>query len=189
MSHPANRTVNITAQTSADLLLYPAATGSNSPVSMKAGETVISALATSDVAITDPVFVSVTPSGSSVAIPLPSSEWYFSGTSLKLKRPLAYNATVAWGSAAVHPTFTVPNGCNGVTIQNVAATSVYIRRGLINAFGLPIGKPGDTNSDDVQGIALAAGASFFLQSGQFAAGDGWYVLGSAGSESVIVNFS
>jgi len=149
----------------------------------------ISALATSDVAITDPVFVSVTPSGSSEAIPLPSSEWYFDGTALKLKRPLAYNGSVDWGSAAVHPDFIIPNGCNGVTVQNAAATSVYLRRGLSNAYGLPIGKPGDSNADDVQGIELAAGASFFLQSGQFAAGDGWYVLGSAGSESVIVNFS
>jgi hypothetical protein len=186
MSHPANRSVKITAVSSSDLLSAPAAVEA---ATMRAGETVISSTATSEVAITDPVFVSVTPSGSSEAIPLPSSEWYFSGAALKLKRPLAYNATVAWGSAAVHPTFTVPNGCNGVTIQNVAATSVYIRRGLINAFGLPIGKPGDTNSDDVQGIELLAGASFFLQSGQFAAGDAWYVLGSSGSESVIVNFS
>jgi len=156
---------------------------------MRAGETLIDADATSQVSISEAVFVSVLPSGASVTIPLPSTEWYFSGTALKLKRPLAYNATVYWGASATEPNFTIPNGCRGLTVQNRATTVIYIRNGLSNSSGIPIGKPGDSNTTDVQGIAIAAGGSFCLNASEVSAGDKWWVLGASGSESVIVNFT
>lgn len=185
MPHPSNRSIKLSAGASADYATFAVVEAAT----MRAGETLISATATSYVDADDHVFVSVTPSGTAEAFPVPPTEFYFDGTALKFRRPLAYNATIAWGSALTGAEFVIPNGCNGVTVQNVDSASVYIRTGHPNAFGIPIGKPGDSNSDDVQGIELVAGGSFFLQSGQFAAGDKWYVLGTAGGEDVIVNFS
>lgn len=85
------------------------------------------------------------------------------------------------------PDFTVP-ACRGVVIENRNAVAIYARKGTPNASGVVVAKAGDTNGDDVQGIEIPANGSLVLEPGNFSPGEEWHILGTAASQTAIVNF-
>lgn len=103
-----------------------------------------------------------------------------------MRTPVSGNATLYCGGCPA-PAFTMRK-CNGCIIKNNNDAVIYIRRGTPNEFGIPIGKPGDSNADNVQGIAIPASGSYSIESYAIVDGESWYLLGSAAAQTATVMF-